>query len=396
MAARAGVVAPVIDVASSRKKDAPIRIVALARHQSSVHAVGGCPCGCAIVDKRLNLIARRHAPCATPVYVRRVMFGHEIAGRVDIARRQKRRIVFAQCRSGRTRNIERNTRSVLDRNPSASRVRIPHRVAPPEVVAVLLGLGGSHVALRPIRPVLPQLDAAERLPGNRHHERGVGKQQRAAEGRGKINRKRIRARDDVRLDECRARVVRVEDELRNRAHGKLPADRVFDRRLSRIGIRLVELRDLHGVCVFRHRTCKRGRGERGRRLPSNCHNVRRVGEQQRTAEGRSEVNGIRIRTGHDVALGEGRARVVRVKRDLRNRVRGERPADRIFDRRLARIGIRLVELRDLHGVGDFRHRIRKRRRGKRGRRHHCHDSSSYELLDVHFDYLTLNKTYSTE
>ena len=184
--------------------------------------------------------------------------------RINIARRQKRRIVFAV---GRARRIcERTAAHLRPRArhprhagivttavtpaviiPCSTASRISHGVAPPEVIAVFLWRCGAHVALRPVGAVLPQLDAAEVLRRNRHRERGVGEQQRAAERRGEVDYVRIRARDEVALDEGRCRGVRADDDLRDGVRGEPPAHRVFNRRPAGVGIRLVEPRHLDGV-----------------------------------------------------------------------------------------------------------------------------------------------------
>ena len=160
-----------VAVAGGRKEDAPVRVSPRARHQSPLNAVGD-PRGGAIVDEVVVFLIRRHAPRGAEVRRRRVMRRHEIGGRVDPALRLKRRIVLVHCRTRCRRRIRIWKRTVAHlfaraRHPchvvkaagafipSSSASGIPHRVAPPEVVAEFLRLRGAHVALRPIRPVLP-------------------------------------------------------------------------------------------------------------------------------------------------------------------------------------------------------------------------------------------------
>ena len=245
-------------VASRREENAPVRVVALARDEPPADAIGGYPrCG-AVAAEGVNFRTRRHAPRRTEMCRRRVVRRREVADRVNIALREKRRIVFAE--SGRVAVADREVRCrAIARDPSVVLALVSHRVAPPETVAVVLWLGGAHVALRPAGSVRPQLYAAKPLR-NRHHERGVGEDERTAERRGEVDHVRIRARDDVALDEGRAHVVRGDRELRDGVRGERPADRVRHRRLARKWERLVKLRHLHGVGSISHRA-HRHRGE---------------------------------------------------------------------------------------------------------------------------------------
>ena len=78
------------------------------------------------------------------------------------------------------------------------------------------------------------------------------------------------------------------------------------------------------------------------------------------------------RASRRLAQGEGRARVVGADRDFRDGVRGKRPADRVFDRRPARVRIRLVELCDRDRVYRFSHHAHRHRDDKE-----CDDSLSH-------------------
>ena len=88
-----------------------------------------------------------------------------------------------------------------------------------------------------------------------------------------------------------------------------------------------------------------------------------------SSKGRGEVDHVPVRARHDASLREGRAHTVRAERNLRDRVRGERSSHRVFDRRLARVGIRLVELRDRDRVCRFSHHAHRHRGAECG----CHE-----------------------
>ena len=93
---------------------------------------------------------------------RRVILRHEVARRVDVAGRLElgRGLLVGRAVAA----LEGKRCASPGRHPViVTRIaRIPHRVAPPEVVAVFLGLRGAHVALGPVGSALPQLHAAER------------------------------------------------------------------------------------------------------------------------------------------------------------------------------------------------------------------------------------------
>ena len=155
VALRAGIVeARAATVAGSRKEDAPICISALARNEPPVDAVGCDPRGGAIADERFNLGTRRHAPRRAKVRRRRIMRRHKIGRRIDVASREKLSIFLFV---GRTRCCKRTAAHLLTRarHPRHAGIvagmdkvisqcptawRIPYRVAPPELVAVFLGL----------------------------------------------------------------------------------------------------------------------------------------------------------------------------------------------------------------------------------------------------------------
>ena len=81
-------------VAGSGEKDALRRIRPLARHEPTINAVALRPGGRAVVDERLELRLRRHPPRGAEMRRRRVVRGHEVACRINVARRLKSRIAL--------------------------------------------------------------------------------------------------------------------------------------------------------------------------------------------------------------------------------------------------------------------------------------------------------------
>ena len=90
---------------------------------------------------------------------RRIVFRHEIARRIDVASRLKHGTTLVVGWAVATRKREGHT--VLHRTPTVilGIALVPHRVAPPEVVAIFFRFRRAHVALRPVGGVLPLLNA---------------------------------------------------------------------------------------------------------------------------------------------------------------------------------------------------------------------------------------------
>ncbi len=126
----------------------------------------------ALAPEVVRFLFRRHTPFPAPVHVRRIMIRRKDTVRRDpfLALQGGNALVAGRHISIPKR--EARTRPVA-RDPTFTFAPISHRVAPPEVESVVLGVLRTDVCRGPIRPALPELDLGVSLDGHAYHDVAV-------------------------------------------------------------------------------------------------------------------------------------------------------------------------------------------------------------------------------
>ncbi len=147
-------------LAGGGQKDARARETAPPAHHVAVHSVRGHPRPVAfVVTQVVQLIVGRNPPAAAPVDMRRVVR----RGENVVLRNPSLGFQFAVFHV-EARRVPRQegeiVRRAVVRHPGVAHATVAHRVAPPEIEAVLPRLFRPDVRLRPIRPARPELHLA--------------------------------------------------------------------------------------------------------------------------------------------------------------------------------------------------------------------------------------------